>query len=398
MTYTIRKDNAWNAALNVQSDMTGKYKIFNFMPATTGLGFDLQDQVAYSEYWTAPTVTIPIGSVDAVNSITFPQINSYVQPANPGSRTETYVATSYLTQTFDVIPKWLTLVAGFTFAKIETVTDTNIAVSSPYTATDLNGHDFLHRIAAVGHVTKDVTVYASESTTFSPNSGVTYLNTPLPPVLGKSDEVGVKTGFLDGKISVSAAAYKMTLTNQTILAAYPALNIAGLNYYIPIGTTTSHGWDASMSIAPLPGLQVVGTAYVGTVRDQNNSSITGTLENSWSLFTRYDFDHNDYASFLHAFGVGGGATKSGGKWFTMSGLVLPGGAPLPTNASGLSVFKLHQDVLLNMFIDYKYNKHLTLRVDCENVLDKHFPIGAQGVGLVDSVDPRTFSFEATYKF
>ena len=38
--------------------------------------------------------------------------------------------------------------------------------------------------------------------------------------------------------------------------------------------------------------------------------------------------------------------------------------------------------------------HLAARA---NVLDEAFPIGAQGVGLVDAVDPQMFSFQVTYK-
>jgi hypothetical protein len=37
-------------------------------------------------------------------------------------------------------------------------------------------------------------------------------------------------------------------------------------------------------------------------------------------------------------------------------------------------------------------------VDCVNVLDEAYAIGAQGVGLADIVDPRTFSFRASFEF
>jgi outer membrane receptor for ferric coprogen and ferric-rhodotorulic acid len=364
----------------------------------TAFGFNTMDQSAYSMYWVAPTVTIPIGNADAINSITFPPVNSYTPPANPGSRTKQYVSNAYFMQSVDVIPNWLSLVGGLTYSEIETVADTNLALRNPFTATDSAANELLHRLSAVLTLTKELTLYATESTTFNPAVGVTYDNSPLPSVLGKGDEFGVKTSLWDGKISFSAAVYKMTLTNQAILAAYPALNVAGLNYYIPIGTTTSKGWDASFALLPLPGLQLVGTAYMGTVHDQNGNPITGTVENSWSLMSRYDFDHTNHANPFHGLAVGGGAAKAGGKWFTMSGLVLPGGAALPVNSSGNSIFKLKQEVLLNLFAEYQLNRHWTLRVDCENVLDKSYPIGAQGVGLVDSVDPRTFSFEGTFKF
>lgn len=393
MTYTLRKDNAFNEALDVQTDVSGQYKLF--LPMRTAFGFNLHDQTAKSEYWVKPTITIPIGDAAAIDSIVLPAISSYTPPANPGSRTKQYVSNAYLMQTIDVIPDRLTLVGGMTYSNIETITDTNLALRNPFTATDSNAHQYLHRVGLVAYLTKSVTAYVSESTTFNPAVGVTYENTPLPSVLGKSREVGLKTSFWDGKLSLSAAVYKMQLTNQAILAAYPALNVAGLNYYIPIGTTDSKGWDASMALAPLPGLQIIATGYMGTVHDQNGNPITATVENSWSLFSRYDFSKSGP---LKGVSVGGGAARAGGKWFNMSGLVLPGGVALPKNSSGNSLFKLKQDVLLNLFASYRLNRHWDFRIDCENVLDKSYAIGAQGVGLVDSVDPRTFTFQTKYSY
>ena len=213
--------------------------------------------------------------------------------------------------------------------------------------------------------------------------------------MGEAKEIGIKTSFFEGKVSVSMAFYNQKLTNQSMLAAFPAVNVAGLNYYVPIGDTQSKGWDASLALAPIPGLQIVGSAYNGTVHDFRGNPTAATVENSWSLFGRYDFSDT---SGLKGFAVGGGAQKAGGKWFTMSGMTLPGGTPLPKNSSGVSIFKLKQEVLLNLFAEYELNRHWTVRVDCGNVLDKVYAVGAQGVGLADIVDPRTFGFRVSYGF
>ena len=394
MTYTIRKDDGWQSALDVQSDFSGKYNLFG-MPATSAFGFNLHDQTGLSKFIIGTPVTIPIGDAAAINSIKFPDYNSYTIPANPGSRTRQYVSNGYFMETLQVIPDRVTLAAGGTFSHIETYTDTDLSKRNPFVATDAAAREVLHRYALVVNITKDVTGYVTESTTFTPSVGPTITNAPLPPVLGKSDEIGVKTSFFDGKISFSIAAYKMKLTNQAILAAFPAVNVAGLNYFIPIGSTDSKGWDASVSLSPIPGLQFVGTAYNGTVHDQNGNPIAATVENSWSVFTRYDFDRTGPAK---GWAFGGGAQKAGGKWFVTGGLILPGGKTFPVNSSGNAIFKLKQDVLMNAFAEYELNKHWLFRLECNNVLGSIYAIGAQGVGLADAVDPRTFSFRSTYKF
>jgi len=394
VTYTVRKNNGNQQSFDFQTDVSGKYQIGRF-PMTTAFGFNNHDQTGISMFWIGTPVTVRIGDAAAINAIRLPGVNEYTPPANPGSRSRQFVTNGYAMQTMEVIPNRLTLAGGLTFSHIENVQDTNLALRNPYTASNSAATEWLHRLAAVYTVNEQLTAYVSRSTTFNPAVGVTYLNTPLPSVLGTSDEVGLKTSLFGNKFSASIAYYKMELTNQAILAAFPALNIAGLNYYIPIGSTNSEGWDASFSATPVDGLELVATAYMGTVKDQNGNNITGTVENSWSFFGRYDFSDT---SALKNFSVGGGSYRTGGKWFTMSGMTLPGGQPLPVNSSGTSVFKLKAGTLVNLFVSYKVNRNWILRVDCNNVLDEVFPLGAQGVGLVDAVDPRTFSFQATYKY
>lgn len=395
MTYTVRRNQGWNESVDVQTDVSGQFKLGSIV-MRPAFGYNMHDQTGKSEFWvTVPTVTIPIGDAAAINNIVLPAYGDYPRPANPGSRSKSYVSNAYFMQTADLIPDRLTAVAGVTYSNVESVTDTDLSKRNPFTAINSNAHQLLHRLALVGYLTKDITVYASDSSTFNPAVGVDVNNAPLPSVLGKAKEVGFKTSFWDGKLSTSVAIYRMSLTNQAILAAYPALNVAGLNYYIPVGTTDSKGWDFSLAMNLVPGWQLVATGYRGTVHDQNGNPLPATVENSWSVFTRYDFNQQ---SGLNGFSIGGGAAKAGGKWFTMAGMILPGGATPTKNSSGNAVFKLKQEVLLNLFANYQMNRRWSLRLDCENVLDSSYAIGAQGVGLVDSVNPRTFSIQSTYKY
>ena len=395
MTYLVRKNNGFQESLDVQTDVSGQYKIGSF-PMRTAFGFNLHDQTGKSEFWTTvPTITIPIGNAAAIDNIVLPAYEAYPAPANPGTRTKQYVSNAYFMQTMDVIPERLTLVGGLTYSNIETVTDTNLAIRNPYLANNSNAQEYLHRVGVVGYLTKNVSAYVTESETFTPAIGPTFDNSPLPSVLGKSQEVGLKANFWDGKLSASIAFYKMELTNQAVLVPHPAVNVAGLNYYELIGTTDSKGWDASVALAPLPGLQIVATAYKGTVHDFRGNPIAATVESSWSLFGRYDFGKSGP---MKGFAFGGGASKAGGKWFNMSGLTMPDGSAPVRNSSGNALFKLRQEVLVNLFTSYRLNRRWEFRVDCQNALDKVFAIGAQGVGLADAVDPRTFNFQTTFRY
>lgn len=402
LTYTVRRNTGDTYSFDVQTDVSGKYTIAG-LPMTSAFGFNLHNRTQVSRFVIASpttlpgftTLTIPIGDANAINSIVLPKYEDYVNPPNRGTRFRQYVNNGYFMQSVDVIKERVTLVAGATYSNIENTTNTNLALRNPFTSVNSAETELLHRYAIVGKISKELTVYFSESTTFNPAVGVDINNRALPPILGKSQEIGVKSNFLDGKISVSVSAYVMSLTNQTVLAPQGTVNSAGLNFYVPIGDTDSKGWDASLSITAFDGLQIVATAYKGTVHDFNGNPIAATVENSWSIFGRYDFDRT---GAIKGLALGGGAQKAGGKWFGTGGITRPGGVPFPANSSGARLFKLKQEVLINLFGTYDINRHWTVRLDCANVLDKAYAIGAQGVGLADIVDPRTFSVRATYKF
>ena len=181
LTYSVLLNQAYNDTSSIQADVLGKYQL-GVVPAQSAFGFNFLDARGISAYWTTNSFTVP-GTQAAINAVVLP--TQVPEPANPGSRSEGYTQNAYFMEQVDLIPGWLTLVGGFTFSKIETISDTNIALSAPYLATDLNGHDLLHRMAAILHITKDLMVYGTESTTFNPSAGVTYSNVPVPPVQGK---------------------------------------------------------------------------------------------------------------------------------------------------------------------------------------------------------------------
>ena len=179
----------------VMDDATGKYLLGPIIGQST-TGFAITDNLGKSEAFTGvnfgtnDSVTVPINSRGAINALQIPSVNAYSVPANPGSRGKTFIETLYYQQELDFLDNRISLVGGFTFESIETITDGNLAANAPsYTATDANGSQWLHRFGAVVHATKDIALYALTSTTFSPGGGPTYTNGRLPNVIGQGNEV-----------------------------------------------------------------------------------------------------------------------------------------------------------------------------------------------------------------
>ena len=285
-----------------------------------------------------------------------------------------------------MIPDWLTLVVGLNFQKIETNNVTNISVVPP-TATITYGGDHLHRYGVVFHPMKNISLYALESTTFSPPAGRDQNFNLLPNVVGKGQEVGIKTALLDGRVSSTLSFFKLVQTNQAVFGG----NLPnGVTFQIPIGSTTQKGIDGDISISPLPGLEFIVAGYAGEVTDQTGNQVSGTYKSSISLFSRYDFGQQGP---LKGLGIGGGFVTVGGR------TVATGGATGLLNLPGNPAFiRIDGGHLVNVFASYKYDRHWSFRLNVNNVLDDYYPLGLQGPIAADPSPPRTFALSISYKF
>jgi len=148
-------------------------------------------------------VNLPLGSQAAVDTLRVPAVSEYPALGAPGSTTayhnQTYISSLYWQHTMDVVPNYLTAVVGWTWETISSDNAPNVAVL-PYTATVLAATHVLHRIGLVFHPIKQVAIYALTSTGFNPSSGaILYDGSLAAPQNFKSNEVGFKTDFFDGK-------------------------------------------------------------------------------------------------------------------------------------------------------------------------------------------------------
>ncbi len=321
-----------------------------------------------------------------LDTLRLPQLGDYVVGAAAGTRARTYRTNGYYQHSLDVIRDRLTLVGGVAYQKIEVNQVQNIAVS-PATAVITPGADWLRRLGVVFRATKEISLYALESTTFSPPAGRDQNLNFLPNVQGKGQEAGVKTALWGGRVSSTISAFRQELTNQAVFGG----NLPnGVSYQLPIGATKQEGFDADLSVSVSDGLQFILTGYKGKVTDQTGNQVSGTYKSSVSIFTRYDFGERGP---LKGLAVGGGFVTVGGR------TVAQGGATGLTNAPGNpTFFKVDGGHLVNLFAHYVVNKTWSLRLNVNNVLDDYYPLGLQGPIAADPSPPRTVSTAVTYRF
>jgi len=383
MTFNARKNDQKLDFSIAQFDMNGKYTLAGF-DTQTAFGVSYSDEVGKSRIIGFPASVFPSVTVSMSNPrldlITPPSLSQFFA-ANPGSQGTTYRGNAYVQQTLDVIKDRLTLVAGITRSKIKINNITNTATRAMGIPVD--GIDNLHRLGVVFNVTKDLALYAMESTTFSPTNNRDINLNVLPPAEGTGREVGFKTSYLDGRLSSTFSVFKLELTNQAFFAG---VRPDGISYLAPIGSTTQKGFDFDLAFEPVRGLQLVGTYYKGTVRDQANARVPNSYTNQVSLVARYYFQNAP----LQGLNIGAGYSRIAGR-------TLSTGAAYVT-ATPIAFVEPEAGNLVNLFASYEWRKKWLFRANIDNLLDEAYAAGAQNAYFVDPSPPLTVSASATYRF
>lgn len=376
----------------LNADVLGNYKLGNIANQSAA-GFTVTDE--YNRAAFTPSTAFGVQGFPIANpqmdKVVVPSLSSYIPASSTGSWTNNRRSTYYYQHEASVIPDRLLLVAGVSAATLQindvpAVTGRNTAGGTRIVNFDEN----LRRLGVVVNVTKDIALFALDSTTFAPqgNSNTRDINgVLLPAQVGKGQEFGVKTALFEGKLSATVSFFDMELTNVAVLQGGNS-PITNLPYFVASGLQIQKGWDATIAYAPTPEWQILVTGYKGTVKDQTGATVNNTYKSLYSFFTRYEFRDGPMKNFA----IGGGASKTGGNIFTALG-----GYTFPTGVTPGPI-TLESVWNANMFLSYNYDKNWTFRLNVENVLDKAFALGAQTPIFVDPSPPRTFQVSTSYRF
>ncbi|MBC9929731.1 TonB-dependent receptor [Chitinophaga qingshengii] len=104
-------------------------------------------------------------------------------------------------------------------------------------------------------------LFASYSTSFTPNTGQDIYGDNLRPSIINQYEVGVKNDFFKGLLSVNVTGYRIRNNNYAQTAPFKADGTSintDTNIKMMIGETLSQGVEVDIAGHPLPGLDVIG--------------------------------------------------------------------------------------------------------------------------------------------
>ncbi|WP_322522232.1 TonB-dependent siderophore receptor [Guyparkeria halophila] len=108
-------------------------------------------------------------------------------------------------------------------------------------------------------LTDTLSAYASYTEIFEPQNEVTQNYQQLPPIEGRSYEVGLKAALFDARVDATAALFRTEQNNTATFAGTFADPRPGyFNYYEPSGDLTSEGLELTLAGEILPGWRASG--------------------------------------------------------------------------------------------------------------------------------------------
>lgn len=164
---------------------------------------------------------------------------------------------------------------------------------------------FSPRVGIVYQPIEPISLYASYSSSFSPQGGQDFDGNLFQPERGTQYEVGVKVDLND-KLSATLALYDLTKSN--VLTSDPDLARRALGFYVQVGEQHSQGIEFDVTGEILPGWNIIANyAFTDSkITKDNDYPVGDELDNvprhSASLWTKYEIQSGSLQGL--SFGVG----------------------------------------------------------------------------------------------
>ncbi|MEO6875225.1 MAG: hypothetical protein ABI222_10435, partial [Opitutaceae bacterium] len=368
-------------------DTNGTYDLFGMKNQTTfGMNITIQKSVTKlyaNTNFGGPGQTYnyrPIDNPD-VASLPVQPFNSYVVPANPGSRIRSEFSNFYIQQSIDVLPDRLTLIGGIARYKDETTNQANYAVNS---SLNIGDQPILYRTGVVLHFFKKaLSFYAMQAGNQLPPTTSTLIDgSSAPAAQGKGKEVGVKVSVWDGKLTSTISYFDLKTTGLTV---FGGVLPSGITYVIPLGSTTQRGFDGDITANLTRQWQLIGTFFAGTVHDQAGHPVDDSYRSSVSLLTKYRFIDGG----LNGLSIGGGAYQTTGRVTSTSALTYANKPAFITNKA---------EPVTTIFANYEINRNWFVKLQVANVLNKVYAVGINSATLDQPGIGRSVTVHVGYNF
>ncbi|MCV9930853.1 TonB-dependent receptor [Flavobacterium sp. LS1R47] len=138
---------------------------------------------------------------------------------------------------------------------------------------------FSPKVGLIYQPTKEISLFASYSSSFTPNTGITVDSQPLKASIIDQYEAGIKTEFLKGLLSTNVTVYQITNNNLVQTAEFKAdgtLN-SDATFKALSGETKSKGIEIDITARPVEGLNIIAGYSYNDMRYTKTSGKAGSF-------------------------------------------------------------------------------------------------------------------------
>ena len=244
-----------------------------------------------NSFATAYTYAFNPANYDTINLFNFdPAAQRMDEPNARNSqiaKTETNRFGAYFQDLISVTEKFKIL-AGIRWswqeAEVTTYKETSTGAGNPENAVPTVApkrldNAFSPKAGLVFQPTKDVSLFASYSNSFTPNTGTTVDLEPIKPSIIDQYEAGIKTDFFKGLLSTNVTVYQITNSNLAQMAQYKADGTDNADTTIKVlsGETKSKGIEVDITAKPLDGLNIIAGYSYNDMRYSKTSGLNGSF-------------------------------------------------------------------------------------------------------------------------
>jgi len=245
-----------------------------------------------------------------------------------------------------------------------------------------------------------VSVFTGFNQNFAANGVGTYngvANVALPPKLGEQHEVGIKTDFLNHRVTANVSFFDINQQNNTV----PSFPLDPTNPNILIPGVVSRGFDGDFTWKVSSNLYLIASAANYSAKSILGPAVNGvfvqpgtghvavgsipvdnTAEQTESLYGLYNFDN---VGMFKGLSVGLGENFQSKRAVTDGpDQVFWGYVPGRT--------------LVDSSINYQYNRHIKYTVTIDNLLDKKYIYSVRSENVQIPGTPINAKFQVSYTF
>jgi iron complex outermembrane receptor protein len=255
----------------------------------TGLDWENSFATAYTygflEKGSDGKLLYPGGVYDTVNIFTFDsssQKNSIpIGTATRIVKTDTNRFGIYA-QDLISFTEQIKVLAGIRWSWQESQADTHDLTKNPVTIAEgakKLDNAFSPKVGLVYQPTKDMSLFASYSNSFTPNTGTTVDLEPIKPSIIDQYEVGVKKDFWRGVLSTNVTVYQITNSNLAQTAEFKADGSINTDTTIKTlsGETKSKGVEIDITARPIEGLNIIAGYSYNDMRYSKTTGLNGSF-------------------------------------------------------------------------------------------------------------------------